>query len=108
MREFLVGALSVATLGSTLGFLVQRPAAKPSPGVQTTAEYVPLSRRYEIYDPSGQLPMLLDTKTGRTWYRQFAKDSAGNSTGLIWTPARITPADTSKNWYDPGNADLPL
>ena len=104
MREFLLGALSVGVPGVGTGFLAQRPATHGKS--QAAPEYL-LSSRYQIFDPSGAIPMLLDTKTGRTWFRQYgAKDAEGNSTGLLWSPVRITPADTGKAYFEPGSADV--
>jgi hypothetical protein len=58
--------------------------------------------RFVVYDADQSLPMLLDTRTGRIWFRQFgAKDAAGNSTGLVWTPVRITPSEPRQTYSLP-------
>lgn len=64
--------------------------------------------RFVVYGVDQALPMLLDTQTGRSWYRQIAmKDSAGNGGGLVWTPVKVNPADTTGFYYKPLDSDLP-
>jgi len=102
MRIFLQG-LAVGVVGMSLFGFLQARSSQPNQASQP-----PNLPRFVIYGADQTLPMLLDVETGRTWFRQIgAKDSDGNSTGLLWTPVKIVPADTTKYYYRPLAGDIP-
>ena len=97
MRQRLEGALLLLLLLGLYAFMFQRPDQRKVPQVSPSEDS---EHRFVIYDPGGSLPLLLDTRTGRTWYRQI-EGSGTNEGGLYWTPVKITPADTGKFGYQP-------
>ena len=103
MTRFFQGLGAGVLLLVIMGQIQQRPS--PATTVQSP-QPIP-SARFAIYGMDQALPMLLDTQTGRTWFRQVgAKDSLGNSGGLYWTPVKITPADTARQYFFPLGSDV--
>ena len=100
MSAALKGFAAGVGLVSLMGFIQSRPGNRAVEGPTPEGRFV-------IYGPDDAIPLLLDTRTGRTWYRQYgAKDQDGNSTGLFWTPVKMTPADTGRYYFLPLNSDI--
>ena len=80
---------------ATSAFAVQQSTSSSDAPLSSLQESS--NQRYIIYDPSGGLPMLLDSKTGRTWYRAIPKDMGR----AVWIPMIVVNDDAQLNYHLP-------
>ena len=89
-----VGIVAVVLSGFIAG---QSPEGRG--GAATRAAESSVEGRYVIYQDGSSLPMLLDTKTGRSWYRALPKDQR-----VVWVPIVMANPDSELNYLPPEEA----